>query len=188
MAELADATDLKSVEGKPHGGSSPPGAIRKGYNMIDDHLDLIKKISYSLKNKCSRWNDDEIYSAALVNAWKRLAKFDPEKTTVEKYLSFTVTKDTIYDYMRDMGYKKQTDSTWKMRHNLITNSNALFEDKTCTSTDTEVDLSGLSARQIELIDLKLNGLTQEQIGNVMDRSKAWVCIELKKIKEVLKEN
>ena len=27
MAELADATDLKSVEGKPHGGSSPPGAI-----------------------------------------------------------------------------------------------------------------------------------------------------------------
>ena len=28
MAELADATDLKSVEGKPHGGSSPPGAIK----------------------------------------------------------------------------------------------------------------------------------------------------------------
>jgi len=27
VAELADATDLKSVEGKPHGGSSPPGAI-----------------------------------------------------------------------------------------------------------------------------------------------------------------
>ena len=27
MAELADATDLKSVEGIPHGGSSPPGAI-----------------------------------------------------------------------------------------------------------------------------------------------------------------
>ena len=27
VAELADATDLKSVEGIPHGGSSPPGAI-----------------------------------------------------------------------------------------------------------------------------------------------------------------
>ena len=46
MAELADATDLKSVEGKPHGGSSPPGAIRKEvlmYGKGDKYRDVDKK-------------------------------------------------------------------------------------------------------------------------------------------------
>tara|TARA_R100001594_G_scaffold107682_1_gene142347 strand:- start:49992 stop:50282 length:291 start_codon:yes stop_codon:yes gene_type:complete len=46
VAELADATDLKSVEGKPHGGSSPPGAIRKEYLMSgkgDRYRDVDRK-------------------------------------------------------------------------------------------------------------------------------------------------
>ena len=39
MAELADATDLKSVEGIPHGGSSPPGAIINTCSICLDCLD-----------------------------------------------------------------------------------------------------------------------------------------------------
>ena len=45
MAELADATDLKSVEGKPHGGSSPPGAI---INTPENTMHLITKLVVSL--------------------------------------------------------------------------------------------------------------------------------------------
>ena len=156
--------------------------------MIEDHIDLIKKISFSLRTKCSKWNDDEIFSSALVNGWKRLEKFDPEKTTIEKYLSFTISKDVVYDYMRDMGYRKQSDSSWKLREDFRTNCDTILESRVCTTNSSEPDVSELSDLQKEIVDLRLNGLTQEQIGIVLDKSKAWVCIELKKIKTILKEN
>ena len=48
MAELADATDLKSVEGKPHGGSSPPGAIISTRSMkrVSSSKNFASKIGF----------------------------------------------------------------------------------------------------------------------------------------------
>ena len=48
MAELADATDLKSVEGKPHGGSSPPGAIINTRSMkrVSSSKNFASKIGF----------------------------------------------------------------------------------------------------------------------------------------------
>ncbi len=48
MAELADATDLKSVEGIPHGGSSPPGAIINTRSMkrVSSSKNFASKIGF----------------------------------------------------------------------------------------------------------------------------------------------
>ena len=58
MAELADATDLKSVEGKPHGGSSPPGAIINTRSMkrVSSSKSFASKIGFfeSKVNYCTR--------------------------------------------------------------------------------------------------------------------------------------
>jgi hypothetical protein len=90
--------------------------------------------------------------------------------------------------MRDMGYRKQSDSSWKLRQELTTNCDAILESVVYDEPGPELDTSELSDIQKEIVDFRLRGLTQEQIGTVLNKSKAWVCIELKKIKAILKEN
>jgi hypothetical protein len=88
-----------------------------------------------------------------------------------------------------MGYRKQSDSTWKLREDVKTNADEALNTVVCyDSEDRDPDLSSLSELHREIINLKLQGLNQEQIGKVLSKSKAWVCIELKKIKTILKEN
>tara|TARA_R110001592_G_scaffold158191_2_gene389290 strand:+ start:13607 stop:14092 length:486 start_codon:yes stop_codon:yes gene_type:complete len=156
--------------------------------MLEEHTDLIKKISYSLSTKCARWTNEEIYSCALVHAWKRLQKFDPSKTKVEIYLNFTVKKDVVYDYMHDMGYRKQADRKWLRRHNVKTNVESYVLDKEVVNDYSWELLEVLSPEQKIIVKMRINKDTQDQIGQKIGKSRSWVCGELKKIKNILENN
>mgnify|MGYP003110772740 FL=1 len=156
--------------------------------MLEEHTDLIKKISYSLSAKCSKWTDEEIYACALVHAWKRLQKFDPNKTKVEIYLNFTVKKDVVYDYMHDMGYRKQADRKWRQRYNTKTNIESFVLDSSVEETSLHEMLEPLSERQRMIVNMKIENHTQEVIGIRLGKSRSWVCGELKKIKHILETN
>lgn len=153
--------------------------------MLEEHTDLIKKISYSLATKCSRWTNEEIYACALVHAWKRLENFDPSKTKVEIYLNFTVKKDVVYDYMHDMGYRKQANRKWLRRYNLKTNIEPVYLDKEVVNDFSWELLEALSTEQRLIVEMKINDNTQDEIGKKIGKSRSWVCGELKKIKKVL---
>ena len=156
--------------------------------MLEEHTELIKKISYSLAAKCSRWTNEEIYSCALVHAWKRLQKFDPSKTKVEIYLNFTVKKDVVYDYMHDMGYRKQADRKWVQRYNTKTNIDSFVLDSCVKEASLYEMLEPLNQTQRIIVDMKINNDTQEIIGKRLGKSRSWVCGELKKIKYILENN
>ena len=153
--------------------------------MLEEHTDLIKKISYSLSNKCPRWNNEEIYACALVHAWKRLEKFDPSKTKIEIYLNFTVKKDVVYDYMHDMGYRKQANRKWLRRYNTKTNLEPFVLDKEVVDDHSLELLEVLSDQQKVIVEMRLNKETQDIIGKKIGKSRSWVCGELKKIKKIL---
>ena len=156
--------------------------------MLEDHTDLIKKISYSLASKCPRWNNEEIYSCALIHAWKRLKKFDPEKTKIEIYLNFTVKRDVVYDYMHDMGYRKQANRKWVRRYNTKTNVDSFVLDKEIAYDDSLELLELLSPQQKSIVEMRINKDTQDIIGKKIGKSRSWVCGELKKIKKILENN
>tara|TARA_R100000734_G_C3244720_1_gene48219 strand:+ start:26 stop:511 length:486 start_codon:yes stop_codon:yes gene_type:complete len=153
--------------------------------MLEENLDLIKKISYSLASKCPRWTNEEIYSCALSHAWKRLEKFDDSKTKIEIYLNFTVKKDVVYDYMHDQGYRKQSDRKWIRRYNNKTNLDSSVLDRKIFNDLTYECLEELSEDQKFIVNMKIENHTQETIGNRLGKSRSWVCAELKKIKNIL---
>ena len=153
--------------------------------MLEENLDLINKISYSLASKCPRWTNEEIYSCALIHAWKRLKKFDDTKTKLEIYLNFTVKKDVIYDYMHDQGYRKQANRKWLRRYNLKTNLEPIHLDKEVVNDFSWELLEVLSDRQKLIVEMRLNKDTQDVIGRKIGKSRSWVCGELKKIKNIL---
>ena len=121
----------------------------------------------------------------MIHAWKRLEKFDDTKTKIEIYLNFTVNKDVIYDYMHDMGYRKQSDRKWVRRYNNKTNlDQSVLDCKTFNDVTNEY-LEELSDDQKIIVDMKIENHTQEAIGNRLGKSRSWVCAELKKIKNTL---
>jgi RNA polymerase sigma factor (sigma-70 family) len=153
--------------------------------MLEDHIDLINKISYSLSTKCPRWTNEEIYSCALVHAWNRLKKFDDSKTKIEIYLNFTVKKDVVYDYMHDMGYRKQADRKWIRRYNNKTNIDfSALDCKTFNDLSYEC-LEELTDNQKIIVKMKIDNQTQDFIGKRLGKSRSWVCGELKKIRNIL---
>ena len=90
MAELADATDLKSVEGIPHGGSSPPGAIINTRSMkrVSSSKNFASKIGF-FESKPSYYTRSKKTQEALEKSKKFYVQEEVKKQVLlEQQLSY----------------------------------------------------------------------------------------------------
>jgi hypothetical protein len=96
VAELADATDLKSVEGIPHGGSSPPGAIINTRDM--------RRVSSS-KNFANR-------IGFFTEKPKYLKRTPKTQNAIEKSKQFYVQEETKKQELleQQLSYKEKESS------------------------------------------------------------------------------
>ena len=147
-------------------------------------MDVLHKISYSLRRKCPRWSPDDIWASVLEHGWKRLLKYKPARCSPEKYLSFSVYKDVIYDYMHERGYRKQThkNGEWILRHNQLNIGDSIYDIEDNPIQSIEQLKTEFSTTEEDIMRMRLNGLSVDKIAERINKSRSWVFNTLNKIK------
>lgn len=138
------------------------------------------------KNYPTFSQDEDFHQEALLGLWRACLTYDKNKGHFSTYAGCCILNQ-IRHAMRS--YVKQPE-TVSLSHP-VGEGGATLEDlieDPCPRTnegliDLKAFLAGLPERELKLIQLSSAGLTQEEIGKQLGRSRAWCCNTLKRLQQ-----
>lgn len=130
--------------------------------------------------------NEDMQQEALLGLWKACLSYDPSKGRFSTYAWYCILNQIRYALR---AYKKQPDT---VSLNQPTGKDGLtladvLEDPSPGTSEALIDLkaflAGLPERELKLIQLSAEGLTQAEIGKQLGRSRAWCCNTLKRLQQ-----
>lgn len=130
--------------------------------------------------------NEDIQQEALLGLWRACLTYDKNKGNFSTYAGQCILNQIRYA-MRSFAKQPETVS---LSHPVGEDGATLedFIEDPCPGTDEglvdlKLFLEGLTQRELKLIQLSAAGLTQEEIGKQLGRSRAWCCITLRRLQE-----
>ena len=147
----------------------------------------IKLAHYVLHRNYPTFSQNEdMHQEALLGLWRACLTYDKNKGHFSTYAGQCILNQIRY-VMRSLTKQPETVSlSHPVGDNGVTLED-LIEDP-CPGTDEglidlRTFLEGLPQRELKLIQLSAAGLTQEEIGKQLGRSRAWCCRTLRRLQE-----
>ena len=150
--------------------------IEKIYRIYFD--DLYRFLLYLCKNKEIA---QDICSESFIKAMKNIEKIDDDK--VKSYL-FQIGKNTYYNYYKKSKMILLTENIEDFDLALESFEKKILEKENLT--DLEKAIEKLENPYKDIVRLRLNDLSFEEIGEIYHKNQNWACVVFHRAKEKLK--
>lgn len=150
--------------------------IEKIYRIYFD--DLYRFLLYLCKNKEIA---QDICSESFIKAMKNIEKIDDDK--VKSYL-FQIGKNTYYNYYKKSKMILLTENIEDFDLALESFEKNILEKENLT--DLEKAIEKLENPYKDIVRLRLNDLSFEEIGEIYHKNQNWACVVFHRAKEKLK--
>lgn len=150
--------------------------IEKIYRIYFD--DLYRFLLYLCKNKEVA---QDICSESFIKAMKNIEKIDDDK--VKSYL-FQIGKNTYYNYYKKSKMILLTENIEDFDLALESFEKNILEKENLT--DLEKAIEKLENPYKDIVRLRLNDLSFEEIGEIYHKNQNWACVVFHRAKEKLK--
>ncbi|WP_311482381.1 RNA polymerase sigma factor [uncultured Anaerococcus sp.] len=150
--------------------------IEKIYRIYFD--DLYKFLLYLCKNKEVA---QDICSESFIRAMKNIETIEDSK--VKSYL-FQIGKNTYYNYYKKNKMLYLTDQIEDFDKELESFEKDLLKKEKLT--DLEKAINSLENPYKDVVKLRLNDLSFEEIGEIYKKNQNWACVVYHRAKEKLK--
>lgn len=150
--------------------------IEKIYRIYFD--DLYRFLLYLCKNKEVA---QDICSGSFIKAMKNIERIDDDK--VKSYL-FQIGKNTYYNYYKKSKMILLTENIEDFDLALESFEKNILEKENLT--DLEKAIEKLENPYKDIVRLRLNDLSFEEIGEIYHKNQNWACVVFHRAKEKLK--
>ena len=150
--------------------------IEKIYRIYFD--DLYKFLLYLCKNKEVA---QDICSESFIRAMKNIETIEDSK--VKSYL-FQIGKNTYYNYYKKNKMLYLTDQIEDFDKELESFEKDLLKKEKLT--DLEKAINSIENPYKDVVKLRLNDLSFEEIGEIYKKNQNWACVVYHRAKEKLK--